>query len=159
MRSSAGGKTVGTVLGALALVVVLALGAGACGGKKVNMDVFEEHPCGDPEADVAKIWNKERRNEVASGMMQNGGVSAPQTVNAIDESMERLTDNYIELRAEFCEDAFVKEELPEVEYRRKVACLDQNLQRSLTHLDTLEVGESSAAADLALLADEIRLCK
>ena len=115
------------------------------------MDVFEDNPCGDPEADVAKIWNKAERERVAGGMMQNGGVGAPRTVNAIDESMERLTENYIELRAKFCEAAYVAEEMPEPEYRAKVACLDKNLQRSLTHLDTLAVGESSAAADLALL--------
>jgi hypothetical protein len=135
-----------------AILVAAALLCLACGPKQPGSD----RTCSGFDLDVEEVWSASVKAEIQG---YGGGLSAEQ-VQKVKTRMDTIAMDWAMLRESACLDhqnGFISTE----EYRQKVKCFDDFLQRQRTLLNALKEGDASTVESLGLGAagEEVGSCR
>jgi tetratricopeptide (TPR) repeat protein/tRNA A-37 threonylcarbamoyl transferase component Bud32 len=107
--------------------------------------------CQGLDADLRTVWNPERAERMRASMDATGLGFAASTAVAVERSIGRWGERWVEGREDACADTNVRGEQSETMLDRRMACLD----RALRGLDS--VAEVLVEADAALVSGAVEL--
>jgi hypothetical protein len=126
----------------------------ACASQQSRSD-----PCQDFSLDVKRIWNVGIKARLESSIVKFGGELAVNQAKEVITKMDNITRDWVMIRQSVCRDYFFRKVITSDEYKKRVSCLDANLQNQRNFILAIQSGNMKIIDKISTLSLEVMQCK
>jgi hypothetical protein len=108
---------------------------------------------------VKKIWNVGIKAKLESSIVKYSGELAINQAKEVITKMDNITRDWVMIRQSVCRDYFFRKIITSEEYKKRVSCLDTNLQNQRNFISAIQSGNMKIIDKISTLSVEVRQCK